>query len=92
MIKGKTNNLFYRFPYEFQLGIQFYLTTLGQHRHTINIDVPRFLNDRWHLWAEVAYFAVLDNNYFGQGADAVYDRSLPNQAASNPQYSRQVYL
>ncbi len=46
---------------------------MGQQKHFLNVDVPRFLIDPISFSAEFAYLRVLADNYFGIGNAATSD-------------------
>ncbi|MBL8993935.1 MAG: BamA/TamA family outer membrane protein [Spirochaetia bacterium] len=69
---GETNAAFRTFPHEVRVGLQLYITTLGQQKHFLNVDVPRLFIDQLSFSAEFAYLRVLADNYFGVGNNSAY--------------------
>lgn len=72
---GSINEDFNRFPYYYRIGAQFFLTTLNQHRHVLNFDMPKFFSDKVQFTSEIFFLQVLDNNYFGVGSQTIYDQN-----------------
>ena len=63
---GVSNREYFLWPYQARIGLQIFLTTLGQQRHFLNLDLPRLGDDRLALNVEIAYLRYLADAYYGR--------------------------
>jgi len=76
-------DLRYEDPYFYRLAFQLWFSDRGARNHEINLDMPHFITKRWHLRMAYKYVAVIDNNYFGIGNDAVFNKDFVRPSSSN---------